>query len=84
MRAAGNPPIVTVAEPIAITSGGPTHVAISVLRAAGSPPIKTVGEPGGKMGPPTCGTKTVTRGHVCKSVTRAAGGIFIKPHGGPE
>ena len=30
---------------------------------------------GGKIGPPTCGTSTVTIGHTCMSVTRAAGGI---------
>ena len=39
--AAGSPPISTVGEPMAITSGGPTHVNKSVTRAAGSPPIST-------------------------------------------
>src|SRR5438093_790242 len=35
MRAAGMPPISTVIEPMAITSGGPTHKAMSPTRAAG-------------------------------------------------
>src|SRR5262245_648774 len=53
IRAAGRPPIRTVAEPLAMTSGGPTQVAKSVARAAGRPPIKTVGHAGGRIGPPT-------------------------------
>ena len=44
-----------------------------VMRAAGWPPMSTVGQPGGRMGPPTCGTKTVTMGQTCMSPTRAAG-----------
>ena len=72
MRAAGMPPIITVALPFAITSGGPAQVAMSPMRAAGIPPISTVGQPGGRTGPPTCGTRTVTIGQVCMSPTRAA------------
>jgi hypothetical protein len=71
-------PIITVGEPMAMVSGGPTQVHISVDRAAGNPPIKTVGQPGGKIGPPTCGTggtPGVTIGQTCMSVMRAAGGI---------
>jgi hypothetical protein len=78
IRAAIRFPIKTVGEPIAIVSGGPTHVHISVARAAGWPLINTVGQPGGRMGPPTCGiggTPGVTIGQVCMSPTLAAGGI---------
>jgi hypothetical protein len=81
IRAAGFPPIITVVEPIAIESGGPTHIAISVAHAAGCPPINTVGHPGGMIGPPTCGIGTtagVCIGHVCISPTLAAGGIVKK------
>jgi hypothetical protein len=53
MRAAGRKPIMTVADPFAIVSGGPTHVAISLTRAAGKPPMITVVQPGGRIGPPT-------------------------------
>src|SRR5262249_22679924 len=76
MRAAGCPPIRTVIEPSAITSGGPTQVAISPTRAAGTPAIITVGQHGGRIGPPTCGTTPVTIGQVCISPRRAAGGSF--------
>lgn len=76
MRAAGMPPMKTVAEPLAIMSGGGTTqpgggVTISKARAAGKPPISTVVHPGGRMGNggPTGGTDE------CKSVIRAAGGI---------
>jgi hypothetical protein len=62
---------------MAIASGGPMQLSISVTRAAGIKPIKTVGQPGGSTGPPTCGTTTVTLGQECMSVTRAAGGILI-------
>jgi hypothetical protein len=79
MRAAGRPPMRTVADPFAMRSGGPTHVAISVTRAAGCPPIKTVRQPGGRIGPPTCGTGPVERGQVCISPTLAAGGIEWPP-----
>src|ERR1039457_1684668 len=81
MRAASRPPIMTVLEPIAITSGGPTHTSISVTRAAGRKPIITVGQQGPAIGPPTCGTKTVTMGHTCMSVSRAASGISVLLHG---
>jgi len=64
MRAAGIPPIITVDEPMAMLSGGPTQIAMSPTRAAGIPPIRTVGELGGKIGPPTCGTTPVTIGQV--------------------
>jgi hypothetical protein len=73
--AAGRPPIMTLLEPMAMTSGGPTQNAISVTRAAGSIPIRTVGQHGGRIGPPTCGTSTVTIGQVCISVILAARGI---------
>jgi hypothetical protein len=75
IRAAGMPPIITFDEPIAIASGGPTHVAMSPTRAAGMPPIITVGAPGGRIGPPTCGFGPSESGQVCMSPTRAAGGI---------
>jgi hypothetical protein len=78
IRAAGRFPIKTVSEPIAIESGGPTQVHMSVARAAGWPPINTVGQPGGKIGPPTCGiggTPGVCIGQVCMSPTLAAGGM---------
>lgn len=75
MRAAGIPPIFTVADPAAMVSGGPEHVTMSPTRAAGIPPIMTVGHPGGMTGPPTCGTVPVVRGHVCMSPERAAAGI---------
>jgi hypothetical protein len=80
IRAAIRLPISTVGEPMAIISGGPTHVHISVARAAGWPPISTVGQPGGKIGPPTWGTggvPGVTIGHVCMSPILAAGGILF-------
>jgi hypothetical protein len=73
-RAAGRPPINTVGAHGARTrSGGPTHTTMSVIRAAGRPPINTVGAPGATIGPPTCGTTTVTMGQTCMSVSRAAG-----------
>lgn len=80
-RAAGMPPISTVADPLTIVSGGPTHVHIPVAVAAGRPPIKTVGTPGGNIGPPTCGiggVPGVTIGQVCRSEIRAAGGMPLK------
>lgn len=79
MRAAGFPPIRTVAEPFTIESGGPVQVAMPPRFAAGRPPIKTVGAPGGRRGPPTCGTPPgLTIGQVCISVTRAAGGMITE------
>ncbi|SPF34063.1 conserved hypothetical protein [Candidatus Sulfopaludibacter sp. SbA4] len=73
MRAWGSPQVKTVVDAMAITSGGPTQTNMSVMRAAGSPPINTVGAQGAMMGPPTCGTSTVTAGQTCISVIRAAG-----------
>src|SRR6202044_698215 len=81
MRAAIRLPIKTVGEPMAIESGGPTQVPISVDLAAGCPPINTVTQPGGKIGPPTWGTggtPGVIIGQTCKSPIRAAGGIVRK------
>src|ERR1035441_2778013 len=62
IRAAGKPQTRTVKDPNTITSGGPTHVNMSVTRACGSPPVSTVTAQGGRMGPQTC-----------RSVARAAG-----------
>lgn len=79
MRAAGVPPIITVVEPIAIVSGGPTQTSMSPTTDAGMLPIKTVGAPGPVIGPPTCGIggrPGVTIGHTCISVKRAAIGII--------
>lgn len=76
MRAAGFPPISTVAEPLAMVSGGPVQVQLLVAVAAGIPPMSTVGVPGGKIGPPTCGTVPLTIGQTCISPTLAAGGII--------
>ena len=50
---------------------------LTPTRAAGKNPIKTVGQHGGMIGPPTWGTTPVTIGHVCMSVSLAAGGIFL-------
>lgn len=81
MRAAGLFPIITVADPFTIESGGPTHTQLSPITAAGSPPIKTVGTPGPITGPPTWGMGEgkagVCIGHVCISVILAAGGIIV-------
>jgi hypothetical protein len=49
---------------------------MSVTRACGMPHTITVGQHGGMIGPPTCGTRTVTIGQTCMSVTRAAGGMW--------
>ncbi len=53
MRAAGMPPIITVKEPSAMTSGGPTQTHMPPTVAAGIAPMSTVGTPGGNTGPPT-------------------------------
>ncbi len=77
-RAAGRPPIITVAEPMAMASGGPTHKHMSPTTAAGRNPIMTVGTHGPLIGPPTCGiggSPGVTIGQVCISESRAASGI---------
>jgi hypothetical protein len=76
IRAAGKPQTKTVKDPNAITSGGPTHVNMSETRACGSPPVSTVIAQGGRMGPPTCGTSTVSIGQTCMSVARAAGNML--------
>lgn len=73
IRAAGKPLTRTVKDPITITSGGPTHVNMSEIRAWGRHPVSTVIAQGGRMGPPTCGTSTVSIGQMCMSVARAAG-----------
>jgi hypothetical protein len=79
MRAAGMPPIITVADPMAMVSGGPVQVQLSPTTAAGRLPTNTVGTPGPTMGPPTCGmglgTAGVCMGQVCISVNRAANDI---------
>ena len=73
-RAAGFPPIKTVADPATIVSGGPVHVAISPTVTAGMPPINTVATPGPIQGPPTCGVAGgVIIGHTCISFNLAAG-----------
>jgi hypothetical protein len=70
------PLIITVPEPMAIESGGPTHTHIDPADAAGINAIITVGAPDGRIGPPTCGTGPgLTIGQTCISRTRAAGGI---------
>jgi len=55
-RAAGRPLMRTVAEPLTMAAGGPTHRAVSPITAAGRPPMSTVGAPGPDRGPPTWGT----------------------------
>lgn len=67
IRAAGMPPINTVAEPFMIAST-PQE---SPIFAAGNPPINTVGGPEGMIG---TGAPTVA-GLTIISVTRAAGSI---------
>ena len=67
-RAAGRPPIRTVAEPFAMTSGPQ----VSDMRAAGNPAINTVGAPGGRIGVGTPEVAVLT----IKSVIRAAGNNF--------
>lgn len=80
--AAGFPPISTVVDPIATTSGGPTHTHISPTTDAGIFPISTVGQPGPVTGPPTCGIggrPGVNIGQTCMSPILAAGcDIWIK------
>ena len=78
IRAAGRPPINTVADPLMIAAGGPTQTDMSPRQAAGSLPINTVGAPGPDIGPPTCGTGPVLIGQVVISVSRAAGGISLQ------
>ena len=82
MRAAGLPPIITVAEPLMMVSGGPAQTHISPTTAAGILPISTFGTPGPTTGPPTCGigegNAGVCMGQVCMSVILAAGGIVLE------
>jgi hypothetical protein len=76
--AAGLPPIITVADPLTIESGGPTQTHMSPTTAAGIFAINTVATPGPEIGPPTCGmggTAGVCIGQVCISVNLAAKGI---------
>src|SRR5947207_11404251 len=68
--------MITVGEPFRTRSGGPLQISLSSTRDAGILPIITVGQPV-ISGPPTCGTRTVTIGHTCMSVMRAAGGIVM-------
>ncbi len=68
-RAAGIPPIRTVADPLAMTSAPQ----LSPIRAAGIPPISTVGAPGGIIGVGIAEVRVLT----IMSVTRAAGSIFL-------
>ena len=74
---------VTIADPNLgplQNNGGPTQTHIMPTVAAGVPPMSTGGAPGGPLiGPPTWGTggtPGVTIGQVCRSPTRAAGGIL--------
>jgi len=64
-RAAGLPPIITVAEPLTMVSAPQLSPSV----AAGMPPISTVGVPGGMIGTGEPWVATLTR----LSVTRAAG-----------
>jgi hypothetical protein len=61
-RAAGLPPIMTVGDPLTMTSVPPLHAALSPARAAGNPPIRTFAAPP-VAGPPTCGAG-VQAGHA--------------------
>src|SRR5690606_37898641 len=73
-------PIMTVALPLTMESGGPTQTQRLPTLAAGVPPIITVGAPGPVIGPPTWGiggVPGVCIGQVCMSVRRAAGGISV-------
>jgi hypothetical protein len=71
MRAAGNPPIMTVVDPMMIAS----TPQVSPRRAAGNPPIKTVGAPGGMIG---VGAPIVAELTIM-SVTRAAKDMPLLP-----
>jgi hypothetical protein len=79
IRAAGLPPIMTVEDPLTMTSVGPTQMHMSPTLAAGIPEIMTVGQHAGIMGPPTCGTGPLNAGQVCMSEIREAGGIWSFP-----
>lgn len=74
MRAAGLPPIMTVMEPLTMTSGGPTQTQVLPTVAAGKKPIMTMGWPGVTIGPPTWGiggSSGGTIGQTCMSVILA-------------
>ena len=78
-RAAGFPPIITVADPLIMVAGGPAQTHESPTRAAGKPPMSTTGAPPGSIGPPTCGVPPgVTPGQTCWSVIRAIGFIVSR------
>ena len=62
MQAAGLPPMITVGDPLTMTSVPPLHAARSPARAAGSPPMNTLTAPA-TAGPPTCGAG-VQAGHA--------------------
>ena len=85
--AAGLPPIITVADPMTMASGGPVQTQVSPTTAAGMLPMRTVGTPGPVTGPPTWGMGVgkagVCMGQVCMSVSLAAGGIFLAISGQP-
>src|SRR5918912_1253250 len=75
-RAAGRPPIKTVALPLAMgvggcgpASGGIAHACMSPTTAAGMPPMRTVGTPG----------PVIVPGCPVGSPTLAAGGRFFSP-----
>ena len=82
-RAAGDPPMRTVVEPVMIVSGPPAQTSMSPIRAAGRNPISTTGAQGGSTGPPTCGTTPDHIGQTCMSLTRAAGSMRCLPSGQP-
>src|SRR5262249_23993409 len=79
MRAAGRLLIITVIEPLMITSGGAGgHSALSVTRAAGRNAIMTSVEHGGRVGPPAGGVGGTARGALGRgwmAGTGAAGGL---------
>lgn len=76
MRAAGLRLTSTVADPLMMVAGGPTHCEMSDTMACGISPVITFGEQGPIMGPPTWGiggVPGVTIGHIVMSLKRAAG-----------
>lgn len=86
MRAAGLPPIITVADPLTMASGGPAQTQASPTTAAGRFPIRTVATQGPDTGPPTWGMGTgkagVCMGQTCMSVILAAGGMGLTSFSG--
>lgn len=82
IRAAGKPPIKTVALPIAIPFGaGETQTmppGTAFATAAGIPPISTVATAAaGVIGPPTCGFGPSVSGQTTMSLARRAGPVGI-------